>query len=131
MNSVYAYRLTSGATRFLVIVALASILSLSPVTVKAQVKMDVPQTPAPMNNQSNHATASPSPLRDLVQEVDRSNPEIAASVHAWQAATNVPRQASALPETEITLQQFSVGSPRPFAGYSNSDFAYVGTRHAQ
>jgi outer membrane protein, heavy metal efflux system len=24
------------------------------------------------------------------------------------------------------LQQFSVGSPRPFAGYSNSDFAYIG-----
>jgi outer membrane protein TolC len=24
------------------------------------------------------------------------------------------------------VQQFSVGSPRPFAGYSNSDFAYIG-----
>ena len=24
------------------------------------------------------------------------------------------------------MQQFSVGSPRPFAGYSNSEFAYIG-----
>jgi outer membrane protein TolC len=68
---------------------------------------------------------------ELVQEVDRSNPEIAASLHAWQAATNVPKQASALPDTSITVQQFSVGSPRPFAGYSNSDFAYVGIGASQ
>jgi len=33
---------------------------------------------------------------------------------------------SALPETQFSVQQFSVGSPRPFAGYSNSDFAYIG-----
>jgi cobalt-zinc-cadmium efflux system outer membrane protein len=31
-----------------------------------------------------------------------------------------------LPETELTVQQFAVGSPRPFAGFSNSDFAYIG-----
>jgi outer membrane protein TolC len=67
----------------------------------------------------------------LVQEVERSNPEIAASLHAWQAAADVPKQASALPDTEITVQQFSVGSPRPFAGYSNSDFAYVGIGASQ
>src|SRR5207245_206035 len=39
---------------------------------------------------------------------------------------NVPKQASALTETQLSVQQFSVGSPRPFAGYSNSDFAYIG-----
>jgi outer membrane protein, heavy metal efflux system len=80
-----------------------------------------------MTNQSKHATASPSPLRELLREVDRSNPEIAASLHAWQAATNIPKQTSTLPDTEITVQRFSVGSPRPFAGYSNSDFADVGS----
>jgi len=100
-------------------------------TAKAQATIDTPQTPAPMRDQGNHPTASPSPLRELVQEVDRSNPEIAASLHAWQAATNVPKQASALPETEVTVQQFSVGSPRPFAGYSNSNFAYVGIGASQ
>ena len=35
-------------------------------------------------------------------------------------------RAGALPDTQIMLQNLSVGSPRPFAGYTNSDFAYVG-----
>src|SRR6202166_17983 len=65
-------------------------------------------------------------LRELMQEAEQKNPQIAASFHAWQASRNVPNQASALPETQISVQQFSVGSPRPFAGYSNSDFAYIG-----
>src|SRR5581483_11794223 len=45
---------------------------------------------------------------------------------AWQAATQVPSQVSTLPDPQVTVQHFSVGSPRPFAGYSNSDFAYIG-----
>jgi outer membrane protein TolC len=66
------------------------------------------------------------PLRELIQEAEQKNPQIAASFHAWQASRNVPTQASALPETQFSVQQFSVGSPRPFSGYSNSDFAYIG-----
>ena len=31
-----------------------------------------------------------------------------------------------MPDPQVTLQHLSVGSPRPFAGYSNSDFAYIG-----
>src|SRR2546426_4176575 len=65
-------------------------------------------------------------LHELVQEAEQKNPQIAASFHAWQASRNVPKQVSALPETQLSVQQFSVGSPRPFAGYSNSDFAYIG-----
>ena len=68
----------------------------------------------------------PTSLRELTQEADQKNPQIAASFHAWQASRNVPKQVSALPETQLSVQQFSVGSPRPFAGYSNSDFAYIG-----
>ena len=68
----------------------------------------------------------PTSLRELVQEAAQNNPRIAASFHAWQASRNVPKQVSALPETQLSVQQFSVGSPRPFAGYSNSDFAYIG-----
>ena len=68
----------------------------------------------------------PTALLDLVQEAEQKNPQIAASFHAWQASRNVPKQVSALPETQLSVQQFSVGSPRPFAGYSNSDFAYIG-----
>jgi outer membrane protein TolC len=65
-------------------------------------------------------------LRELIQEAEQESPQIAASFHGWQAARNVPKQVSALPETQLSVQQFSVGSPRPFAGYSNSDFAYIG-----
>src|SRR6267143_1455564 len=70
--------------------------------------------------------AAPTSLRELTREAEQKNPQIAASFHAWQASRNVPKQASALPETQLSVQQFSVGSPRPFAGYSNSDFAYIG-----
>jgi outer membrane protein, heavy metal efflux system len=81
----------------------------------------VPEPPA----MAEH-NAAPTPLRELVQEAEQKNPQIAASFHAWQASRNVPKQVSALPETQLSVQQFSVGSPRPFAGYSNSDFAYIG-----
>src|SRR5256714_11861289 len=74
---------------------------------------------------AEHA-GTPTPLRSLVQEAEQKNPQIAASFHAWQASRNIPTQVSALPEPQLQVQQFSVGSPRPFAGYSNSDFAYIG-----
>jgi outer membrane protein TolC len=71
------------------------------------------------------------PLRVLVEEATRNNPAIAASLHAWRASTSVPIQAAALPGTELMVQQFSVGSPRPFAGFGNSDFAYIGVGVSQ
>jgi outer membrane protein, heavy metal efflux system len=81
----------------------------------------IPESP----DMAGHA-GSPTSLHELVQEAEQKNPQIAASFHAWQASRNVPKRASALPETQVSVQQFSVGSPRPFAGYSNSDFAYIG-----
>ncbi len=81
----------------------------------------VPESPA----MAEH-NAAPTSLRALTQEAEQKNPQVAASFHAWQASRNVPKQVSALPETQLSVQQFSVGSPRPFAGYSNSDFAYIG-----
>lgn len=86
--------------------------------------------PTPAQPAMEHGN-TPTPLRDLVAEAERANPEIAASYHTWQAATSVPKQASALPETEVRVQQFSVGSPRPFAGFSNSEFAYIGVGASQ
>src|SRR2546427_400170 len=65
-------------------------------------------------------------LDSLVDEADRNNPQILASRHGWKAATQVPSQVSTPPDPQITVQQLSVGSPRPFAGFSNSDFAYFG-----
>ncbi len=66
------------------------------------------------------------PLAKLVEEAERSNPRILAARHSWKAATLVPSQASAPPDPQITVQQLAVGSPRPFAGFTNSEFAYVG-----
>ena len=130
MNFAYTYRLVSGAIRLVVMTVLVSEVALSPAKLAAQSPTGAPQTPAPMNHRGKDAV-TPILLEELVQEVERSNPEIAASVHAWKAVTNVPKQASALPETELTVQQFSVGSPRLFAGYSNSDFAYIGIGASQ
>jgi outer membrane protein TolC len=74
---------------------------------------------------AEHA-GTPISLRELVHEAEQKNPQIAAAYHGWQASRSVSKQASAFPETQVSVQQFSVGSPRPFAGYSNSDFAYIG-----
>src|SRR4029077_12734856 len=69
---------------------------------------------------------TPTSLRELVQEAEQKNPQIATAYHGAQAARYIPKQVSAFPETQVSVQQFSVGSPRPFAGYSNSEFAYIG-----
>ena len=99
-------------------------LLLLPARIAAQ------QTPPPALAASQaemaHANAPSTSLSELVKEAEQNNPEIAAAVHGWQAATHIPKQVSALPETEVSVQQFAVGSPRPFAGYSNSNFAYIG-----
>jgi outer membrane protein TolC len=73
----------------------------------------------------------PASLHDLLQEAETHNPTITASVHAWQASTHVPAQVAALPGTELMVQQFSVGNPRPFAGFNDSSFAYIGIGASQ
>src|SRR3989454_5863438 len=66
------------------------------------------------------------PLSELLAEAEKNNPQIEAARQGWQAAKQVPTQVSTLPDPQFTLQHLSVGSPRPFAGYTNSDFAYLG-----
>jgi outer membrane protein TolC len=66
------------------------------------------------------------PLAALLEEAEKNNPHIEAARQSWQAAKQVPTQVSTLPDPQFTLQHLSVGSPRPFAGYTNSDFAYIG-----
>src|SRR6202167_6796366 len=65
-------------------------------------------------------------LPELLDEAARNNPDVASSLRAWRAAAQVPSQVSTLPDPQITVQHVAVGSPRPFAGYSNSEFAYIG-----
>src|SRR3989454_9856690 len=66
------------------------------------------------------------PLSELLAEGEKNNPQIEAARQGWQAAKQVPTQVSTLPDPQFNLQNVSVGSPRPFAGYTNSDFAYIG-----
>jgi cobalt-zinc-cadmium efflux system outer membrane protein len=128
MQSTYLSRSLFGCTRIsLISAALLVGTMLLPVkgtaqqTGNSQQRGSTPESPG----MAEHAGMATS-LRELVQEAEQKNPQIAASFHGWQAARNVPKQVSALPETQLSVQQFSVGSPRPFAGYSNSDFAYIG-----
>src|SRR6266404_7616967 len=128
MQSTYLSRSLFGCTRILLITAvLLAGTVLLPVegtaqqTGNSQQPGSTPEYPG-MAEDTRMATS----LRELIQEAEQKNPQIAAAFHAWQASRNVPKQASALPDTQLSVQQFSVGSPRPFAGYSNSDFAYIG-----
>jgi outer membrane protein TolC len=72
------------------------------------------------------AQSTPTSLQRLLVEARQNNLAIKAAESAIQTTRYMPKQASALPDTEVMVQHFTVGSPRPFAGYSNSDFAYIG-----
>src|SRR5581483_1761910 len=72
------------------------------------------------------AAELPTPLATLLDEAGRNNSDIRAARSAWQAAMQVPSQVATPPDPQVTLQNLAVGSPRPFAGFSNSDFAYIG-----
>ena len=85
----------------------------------------------PLRAQENLLVTQPAKLADLLSEAERNNPQIQAAMHSWEAAKHVPTQVSTLPDPQVMLQQFTVGSPRPFAGYTNSDFAYIGLGFSQ
>jgi len=74
---------------------------------------------------------APTLLSELLTEASQNNSQIAAADYGWQAAKEVPRQVSTLPDPTFTYQQFGVGSPKPFAGYTNSDFSYIGIGASQ
>ena len=78
-----------------------------------------------------HQTQAVTPLAQLLQEAEQDNPQIQAARQGWKAAQQVPTQVSTLPDPQFQVQQFSVGSPRPFAGYTNSNFAYIGLGFSQ
>jgi outer membrane protein, heavy metal efflux system len=126
MQSTHLSRSFCGRTRISLITTTLFIGTLALAgDAGAQEPASPQRRPSESPGMAEHAGMATS-LRELMQEAEQKNPQIAASFHAWQASRNVPKQASALPETELSVQQFSVGSPRPFAGYSNSDFAYIG-----
>jgi cobalt-zinc-cadmium efflux system outer membrane protein len=70
-------------------------------------------------------------LVDLLAEAERNNPEIQAARQELQFLQKMPSQAATLPDPQFVLQQVNVGSPRPFAGFTNSDFSYFGVGVSQ
>jgi cobalt-zinc-cadmium efflux system outer membrane protein len=77
------------------------------------------------------AASAPTPLAQLIAEAQANNPQISAADHEAQAARQMAPQDTTLPDPKLTYQQLSVGSPKPFAGYTNSDFAYIGIGASQ
>jgi outer membrane protein TolC len=84
----------------------------------------------PQSNDAGMATPV-SALASLIDEAHRNNPDIRAMSHSYAAAGQMSKAAGALPDTQLMVQHLGVGSPRPFAGYTNSDFAYIGLGAAQ
>lgn len=83
-----------------------------------------------------HAQESPAVnrverLADLLAEAEKNNPQIQAARQSAEAAQQVQPQVATLPDPMVMVQHLSVGSPRPFAGYTNSDFAYIGLGFSQ
>ena len=77
------------------------------------------------------SASAPTPLSQLLAEAAANNPQISAADHGARAARQMAPQVTTLPDPKFTYQQFSVGSPKPFAGYTNSDFAYIGIGASQ
>src|SRR5246127_18395 len=77
------------------------------------------------------AAGTPTSLSQLLAEAESNNPQMSAADHEARAARQMAPQATTLPDPKFTYQQFSVGSPKPFAGYTNSDFAYIGIGASQ
>jgi cobalt-zinc-cadmium efflux system outer membrane protein len=74
---------------------------------------------------------SPVPLAQLLAEAFENNSDLKAGEHTWRAATQMREQATALPDPQFTVQEFSVGSPKPFARFNSSNFAYIGIGASQ
>lgn len=80
----------------------------------------------PGSAQQSEAKNEPAKLAELLLEAERNNAQLHVVKHEWQSMQQMPTQAATLPDPQVVLQQVNVGSPRPFAGFSNSDFSYIG-----
>jgi cobalt-zinc-cadmium efflux system outer membrane protein len=99
-----------------------NVVSLTATLVLATAFSALGQTPA---------ASMPTPLSQLLAEAGANNPQISAADHGARAAWQMAPQVTTLPDPKFSYQQLSVGSPKPFAGYTNSDFAYIGVGASQ
>jgi outer membrane protein TolC len=77
------------------------------------------------------AASTPTPLSQLLAEAGANNSQISAANFGARAARQMAPQVTTLPDPKFTYQQLGVGSPKPFAGYTNSDFGYIGVGASQ
>lgn len=119
---VRAWARTRREGFLLIVFGFLSLLASATAFAAPQELLKNEQSPSGMQ----HEGGNPTPLSALIEEAKKNDPAIYVAESAAKAATFGPSQMSTLPDPQFTLQQFSVGSPRPFAGYTNSDFAYIG-----
>jgi len=104
-----------------------AILTVIPSSGQAQDSGDpASQQNVPQSVAGTESLVGSNPLRALVDEALAHSPVVLAARSHWQAQTKVPVQAATLPDPEVSLQHFTVGSPQPFSGYESSDFYYTG-----
>jgi outer membrane protein TolC len=72
------------------------------------------------------ACAAPAEIEALVVEAMERNPTVIAARKHYEAQTKMPSQVATLPDPEVSLQQLTVGGPKPFEGSQTSDFFYTG-----
>jgi cobalt-zinc-cadmium efflux system outer membrane protein len=76
--------------------------------------------------QPRDGLAANSAIEAIVIEAIERNPSVVAAREHYEAQNKVPIQAGTLPDPQISLQQLTVGGPKPFEGYETSDFFYTG-----
>ncbi len=81
--------------------------------------------------QARNGWSANTQIEALVYEAVGHSPSVAAARHHYEAQTKVPIQAASLPDPEVSLQQLTVGGPKPFEGYETSDFFYTGIGFSQ
>jgi len=76
--------------------------------------------------QPRNAWSANPQIEALVTEAIARNPSVVSARDHYEAQTKMPIQAASLPDPEVSLQQLTVGGPKPFEGYETSDFFYTG-----
>lgn len=90
-----------------------------------------PGLPARAQTTRSPSSVESADLGALVREAMERNPGVIAARQRWEALKRAPVQMRTLPDPQVQLQEFTVGSPRPGAGYETSDFYYTGFGVAQ
>ncbi|MBZ5527405.1 MAG: TolC family protein [Acidobacteriia bacterium] len=120
VRAIAGWKLRRGVCGLLLAAALPWGLSAAPQEAQAQQPEGQPAAMAMA------PASAATPLAALIEEARKNSPNIQAAEEAVRGAAFVAPRVSALPDPTVMVQQFSVGSPRPFAGFTNSDFAYIG-----